>query len=123
MKILQIHNVYIGKTGEEAVVEEERKVLEQNGHQVIQFIKDNSDLQTYSKLERLRMYSTLHASKEIGAQLKSIIQEERPDICHVHNTFPLLGLGASAGISKVRRGCATGPVTRFPKSIVVHLIY
>lgn len=90
MKILQVHNIYIGKTGEEAVVEEERKVLAKNGHEVIQFIKDNSELHAYSKLERLKMYLSLHSSKVMAAELEALIGQEKPDVCHVHNTFPLI---------------------------------
>lgn len=90
MKILQVHNIYIGKTGEEAVVEEERKVLEKNGHEVIQFIKDNSELRAYSKLKRLKMYLSLHSSKVMAAELEALMGQEKPDVCHVHNTFPLI---------------------------------
>ncbi|MFY0593264.1 glycosyltransferase family 4 protein [Roseivirga sp.] len=90
MKILQVHNTYIGKTGEEAVVEEERQVLEQNGHRVIQFIKNNSDFESYSKFERLKAYTKLKSSNIIAAELTSLIRDEKPDICHVHNTFPLI---------------------------------
>lgn len=90
MKILQVHNIYIGKTGEEAVVEEERNVLEKNGHEVIQFIKDNSELGAYSKLHRLKMYLSLHSSKVMAVELKALIALKKPDVCHVHNTFPLI---------------------------------
>ena len=90
MKILQVHNVYIGKTGEETVVAEEKKVLEQQGHQVIQFVKDNSDLGDLSVFEKLRVYGTLLSSKAIAKELAAFIDAEKPAICHVHNTFPII---------------------------------
>ncbi|NVK42266.1 MAG: glycosyltransferase family 4 protein [Oceanospirillaceae bacterium] len=90
MKILQVHNIYQGKTGEEAVVDEERKVLEENGHKVIQYIKDNASLKDDSKLKRLRMICSLNASKEVAKELGELLDRERPDICHVHNTFPII---------------------------------
>ncbi len=90
MKILQVHNIYKGKTGEETVVEEEKKILERHGHSVIQFIKDNSDLDKYSKLDKLKILGSLHSSKSIGKELEEFIENEAPDICHVHNTFPLI---------------------------------
>lgn len=90
MKILQVHNIYIGKTGEETVIEEERKVLEANGHTVIQFIKDNSELNLLSKREQLKIYTSLVASNSIAEELTEFIDRERPDICHVHNTFPII---------------------------------
>tara|TARA_R110000796_G_scaffold118864_1_gene232707 strand:- start:63192 stop:64346 length:1155 start_codon:yes stop_codon:yes gene_type:complete len=90
MKVLQVHNIYQGKTGEETVVEEEKKILERHGHTVIQYIKDNSDLDRYSSLDKLRLLGFLHSSKSIGKELGEFIEREKPDVCHVHNTFPLI---------------------------------
>jgi glycosyltransferase involved in cell wall biosynthesis len=90
LRILQVHNIYQGKTGEETVVEEEKKILELHGHHVIQFIKDNSDLEKFGKLEKLSMLFSLTSSKAIGKEFESLLEKERPDICHVHNTFPLI---------------------------------
>ena len=39
MKILQIHNSYIFKGGEDTVVEQERNLLVENGHEVFQLKK------------------------------------------------------------------------------------
>ena len=45
MTILQIHNYYIKDGGEfNLVVETERKLLQQKGHEVITYTKDNHDL-------------------------------------------------------------------------------
>lgn len=90
MKILQVHNIYQGKTGEETVVDEEKRVLEKHGHAVIQFIKDNSDLERFNKLDKIRMLFSLTASKAIGEEFEALLEVEQPDICHVHNTFPLI---------------------------------
>jgi glycosyltransferase involved in cell wall biosynthesis len=90
MKILQVHNIYQGKTGEETVVDEEKRVLEKHGHAVIQFIKDNSDLERFNKVDKIRMLFSLTASKAIGDEFEALLEVERPDICHVHNTFPLI---------------------------------
>ena len=90
MKILQIHNIYQGKTGEEAVVEEEKNVLEKHGHIVVQYIKDSSELQKISKFQKLKVLTSLVSSRSIANELALIIANEQPDICHVHNTFPLI---------------------------------
>ena len=90
LRILQVHNVYQGKTGEETVVEEERKILERHGHEVIQFIKDNSDLNKFGKLEKFRMLFSLTSSQSIATEFESLLDKEQPDVCHVHNTFPLI---------------------------------
>lgn len=90
MKILQVHNIYIGKTGEETVIEEEKKVLERHGHEVVQFVKNNSELSQYSKLQQLKMYRSLLSSSAIARELEAVIEKEQPDVCHVHNTFPII---------------------------------
>ena len=90
MKIVQVHNIYQGKTGEEAVVEEERKVLTENGHEVIQYIKDNSELKQSSKLVKARMLFSLNGSKVVAKEFGELLKRENPDICHVHNTFPII---------------------------------
>lgn len=90
MKILQVHNIYQGKTGEEAVVNEEKKVLEEYGHEVIQYIKDNAHLKNDSGLKKLRMVFSLNASKAVAKEFGELLDRERPDICHVHNTFPIV---------------------------------
>lgn len=90
MKILQVHNTYTSKTGEETVVEEEKRILEKHGHEVIQFVKDNSDLGAFSLTQKLKMYGSLLSSKTIATELADHIDAEQPDVCHVHNTFPII---------------------------------
>lgn len=90
MKILQVHNIYQGKTGEEAVLNEEKKVLEENGHKVVQYIKDNSSLKRSSLTDKLKVFADLTSSHQIGKEFAELIDKERPDVCHVHNTFPLV---------------------------------
>lgn len=90
MKIIQVHNIYQGKTGEEAVIEEEKKVLEQNGHEVIQYIKNNGDLKQQSKMSQVKMLLSLTSSKVVAKEFGDLLKREKPDICHVHNTFPLI---------------------------------
>ncbi|OEK02479.1 hypothetical protein BFP97_13530 [Roseivirga sp. 4D4] len=90
MKILQVHNIFIGKTGEETVLEEERIILEKNGHQVVQFLKDNSTLSSANVFAKARLYSNLRNSEIVAKELELLIEKENPDICHVHNTFPLV---------------------------------
>ena len=47
MKILQIHNRYQQKGGEDSVFEAERGLLEQNGHEVESLIFDNKKIKSF----------------------------------------------------------------------------
>ena len=88
MKILQIHNKYIYSGGEDSVVEEEAKLLISKGHEVMQLLRDNSEIKSLS--EKIKTFVDLpysNNSKQILIdKLKKI---EKPDIAHIHNLFPL----------------------------------
>lgn len=90
MKILQVHNKYKKVGGEESVVAEEKKVLEQNGHVVIQYLKDSSLIENYSKVGLIKLMLSQRRSKVVENELRALIKRERPDICHVHNVYPLI---------------------------------
>ena len=88
MKILQIHNKYIYSGGEDSVVEEEAKLLISKGHEVMQLLRDNSEIKSLSeKIKTLIDLPYSNNSKQILIdKLKKI---EKPDIAHIHNLFPL----------------------------------
>ncbi len=88
MKILQIHNKYIYNGGEDTVVEEEAKLLRKNGHNVIQLFKDNKEI-TSIKDKISTLYNLSYSKYSIEYLEKKLSEIEKPDIAHVHNTFPL----------------------------------
>ena len=44
MTILQVHNFYQIPGGEDTVVENERRLLEEQGHRVVRYFRDNKEL-------------------------------------------------------------------------------
>lgn len=90
MKILQVHNEYQTPGGEEAVLEAERTILEQDGHQVKQWIARSADIKTASSAEKLRFSLNSVWSKQSYRQAKAILRNFSPDVVHVHNTVPLI---------------------------------
>jgi len=93
LKILQIHNQYQHRTGEETVVEEEKNILERNGHQVIQFLKKNDQINAESVFRKAKILFNLRYSHQVEEELKELILNEKPSLCHVHNTFPIITPG------------------------------
>ena len=84
MRILQIHNKYIEKGGEDTVVENERRMLQDNGHAVQLCEFDNKDLEGLSKFSLFsRTVFNRLAYKKLIQQLDSF----RPDVVHIHNVF------------------------------------
>jgi glycosyltransferase involved in cell wall biosynthesis len=84
MKILQIHNKYIEKGGEDTVVANERQLLQQYGHAVELCSFDNKDLDNLSKITLLsRTFFNTQAYKKLVAHIEVF----KPDVIHLHNVF------------------------------------
>jgi glycosyltransferase involved in cell wall biosynthesis len=88
VRILQLHNRYQIRGGEEGVVQAEQALLIQYGHQVEPLEVSNDDIASPidKGLAAVRAIYSLPAK----AQVAAAIERYRPDIVHVHNFFPLL---------------------------------
>lgn len=89
-RILQVHNYYQIPGGEDTVVANEKKLLEEHGHTVIQYTRNNSELKSFSKGRKLLLPFTTIFNSKTYKDIKRIIKEEHIDIVHVHNTLNLI---------------------------------
>ncbi|VAX24658.1 Glycosyl transferase, group 1 [hydrothermal vent metagenome] len=90
MKIFLVHNRYQQKGGEDSVLASEKKLLLDHGHEVIEYIKDNHEISSYSPVKRLSLvFATTWSSKSYD-EVVALLQKYRPDIAHFHNTLPLI---------------------------------
>lgn len=89
-KILQVHNYYQIPGGEDTVVANEKKLLEEHGHEVIQYSRNNSELKEFSKFRKLLLPFTTIFNPRTYKEVKRIIREQDIDIVHVHNTLNLI---------------------------------
>lgn len=87
MKILQVHNHYQHPGGEDVVVAAEKKLLEDNGHEVFSYRRHNEDVRTINSFRLLR--NTLW-NTETTREIDRILRKEKPDVVHCHNTMPLI---------------------------------
>lgn len=90
MKILQVHNYYKLSGGEDTVVANEKELLEAHGHEVVPFYKHNEEIDDYSFVEKAKLLKTTTWSKKSYAEALAMLNEVRPDVCHVHNFLPLI---------------------------------
>ncbi|MEX0965806.1 MAG: glycosyltransferase family 4 protein [Bacteroidia bacterium] len=90
MKILQVHNFYKFSGGEDQACENERNLLESNGHQVIRYEKDNSAIDKMSAGQKLSLMWKTTWNKDTIPEVTVLLRREKPDVCHVHNFFPLI---------------------------------
>jgi glycosyltransferase involved in cell wall biosynthesis len=86
IKILVAHNRYQQAGGEDSVVAEEVRMLEQRGHIVHQYSVDNDDIigAWRKTVTAVRSFYSRTTFQEISNLFASF----QPDILHVHNFFP-----------------------------------
>jgi len=89
MKILMVHNKYGKHSGEEAVVNAQIRLLEENGHTVVTYFRSSEELETMSMAKAKAFFLGLRNNKAI-ADIKEIITRENPDLAHVHNLYPII---------------------------------
>ena len=88
MKILQIHNEYKYRGGEDIVVEEEKKILLKNNCKVFQLIKKNiNEITSIYKI--INIVKNLNYSIISKNEVLDNLDRIKPDLVHIHNTFPL----------------------------------
>jgi glycosyltransferase involved in cell wall biosynthesis len=104
MRILIAHNAYQHRGGEDSVVDAEIALLRSYGHEVEPYFRHNNDVASSSMLAVAgqTLWST-QTTKDVEVR----IAEFRPDVIHVHNTFPLVSpaiywVAAKAGIPIVQ---------------------
>ena len=88
--ILIVHNYYQISGGEDTVVANEKKMLEDHGHKVILYTRNNSELKEMSKFQKLKLPFTTIFNPRTYKDIKRIIRKENIDVVHVHNTLNLV---------------------------------
>lgn len=89
-KILIVHNYYQIPGGEDSVVANEKAMLEEHGHQVILYTRHNSELKSFSKVQKLLLPISTIFSLKTYKEVKALIKKENIDVVHVHNTLNLI---------------------------------
>lgn len=90
MKVLLVHNSYREMGGEDVVFEQERRLLGAAGHEVQVFRRSNSEIHDDNFVRRIALAKqTIWASPSRNG-LQELLRQGRPDLVHVHNTFPLI---------------------------------
>ena len=104
MKIQLMHNFYgsAAPSGENRVFEAERELLKQRGHSVSEFVRHSDTIRAKGAWGALQGALSTPWNPFAAAAVRRAVAEQRPEVVHVHNTFPLLspsifyGIGGSA---------------------------
>ncbi|MDH3587772.1 MAG: glycosyltransferase family 4 protein [Gammaproteobacteria bacterium] len=87
LKILFAHSRYQQRGGEDQVVDAEVDMLSRRGHDVRLYEQHNDSI---GDMSRARLATQTIWSRDSAKKFEQIAQTFRPDLVHVHNTFPLI---------------------------------
>jgi glycosyltransferase involved in cell wall biosynthesis len=94
VRILQVHNHYLQAGGEDVVVAGDAALLRARGHEVHAFTTSSGELDLATPIGKARTAVRTVWSRDGRARLRDEIRRVRPDLVHVHNTFPVLSPAA-----------------------------
>jgi glycosyltransferase involved in cell wall biosynthesis len=87
MKLLLCHNHYQQAGGEDEVFAAESALLESFGHEVVRYAVRNDGI---GDRGRARLAADTLWNQKSHRHIRRLIRDERPDVVHFYNTFPLL---------------------------------
>src|SRR5579863_78811 len=90
MKILLIHNLYQQPGGEDAVFDNERRLLEEAGHEVSTYVRSNSEIDALNGLQKIILPARSAWAIDARREITQILRLEKHDVVHVHNTFTMI---------------------------------
>jgi glycosyltransferase involved in cell wall biosynthesis len=90
MKIALVHNTYLEQGGEDVVFWQERALLKAAGHEVLEYQRFNSEMENYSAAQKITVIGRTVWARDSYEQFESLLREKKPDVVHIHNTFPLI---------------------------------
>jgi glycosyltransferase involved in cell wall biosynthesis len=91
MKILQIHNFYQQPGGEEAVLQDEKLLLESHGQVVLRYTRHNDEIQ---QMSLPRVVRQTFWSPRTYREVRELLRRERPDVVHCANLLHLVSPSA-----------------------------
>lgn len=87
MQILSIHNKYLIRGGEDESQALERRILQENGHQVDLYEEDNTRVKSFNPVQMALRTVWSTESYEI---VKQRLQNSAYNLVHIQNFFPLI---------------------------------
>ena len=88
--ILLVHNFYKQKGGEDTVFNNEKQMLIDNGHNVVEYTRNNNEIKNFNIFKKIMLPFTTIFSFKTYRNMKKIIRKENIDIVHIHNTLNLI---------------------------------
>jgi glycosyltransferase involved in cell wall biosynthesis len=101
VKIILVHNAYQQPGGEDVVFEQECGMLERAGHEVIAYRRSNWDAEAYHRVRLIGLAKRTVWASDSRRDFLELLQREKPDLVHVHNTFVMISPSIYSACSQV----------------------
>jgi glycosyltransferase involved in cell wall biosynthesis len=95
VKVLLVHNFYgsAAPSGENQVFEAERTLLRARGHEVVEFTRHSDEIRGQGAWGAMRGGLATPWNPWMTWAIGREVERLKPDVVHVHNTFPLISPG------------------------------
>lgn len=92
MKVLVAHNEYVSAvpSGENVAVRQQVDALRGAGVEVVPYLRSSDEIGTPGGPGHLRVAASALGASASRADLHRLLRDERPDVVHLHNPFPLV---------------------------------
>lgn len=102
MRILLVHNFYgsAAPSGENQVFDAEKALLQARGHDVAEFTRHSDTIRKQGAWGVARGALATTWNPWMTSAISCLVTDFRPDVVHVHNTFPLISPGIFHAIGK-----------------------
>ena len=84
-----VHNRYGKGGGEDTVAEGICRLLTEHGHEVVQFSRNSADI-IGMRYGNVRAFFSGIYSPSVAREFKACLAQEKPDIVHIQNVYPLI---------------------------------
>jgi len=90
MKIVLVHNSYQQPGGEDVVFQQERDLLRCMGHEVVEYVRSNHEVEQFISIRRVELAKRTIWASDTRREFRQLLLRERPDVVHIHNTFVMI---------------------------------
>ena len=90
MKIIVAHNFYQQMGGEDTVFAQEVELLRNAGHDVVTYTRSNKEIEHYGFVDKALLAPRTVWSPRSQSAFGTMLDHERPDLVHFHNTFMVM---------------------------------
>ena len=101
MKILIVHNQYQNPGGEDVMVAQETELLRSQGHTVLEYRRSNEEIKTFGWWDKATLAKRVLWAADSVRELRQLLQREKPDVAHFHNTFVLISPSAVPAVRQM----------------------